>query len=95
MRLRKSDLAENELNLIYRFGFERFGPVQADIYANELFDVFELLALSPLIARELLEFARPVRIHPFKSNLIVYEVAGDVLVIVRILSRHQNLPDHL
>jgi toxin ParE1/3/4 len=95
MQILKSDLAEIDLNNIYRFGFQRFGASQADQYANQLFDVFELLAFSPLIERERMEFARPVRIHPFKSHVIVYEIVNDALVIVRILSRYQNLPDHL
>jgi toxin ParE1/3/4 len=95
MRIRKTQLAETDLDIIYRFGFERFGALQADQYANELFDLFELLAFSPLIERERLEFARPVRIHPFKSHVVVYEIQGDALVILRVLSRHQNLPDHL
>ncbi len=95
MRVRKTDLAENDLNIIYRFGYDRFGAVQADRYANELFDLFELLALNPLLERERLDFARPVRIHQFKSHYIVYEIESDALVIVRVLSRYQNLPDHI
>jgi toxin ParE1/3/4 len=95
MRIRNTDLAEIDLNNIYRFGFERFGAAQADQYANELFDLFELLASSLLIERERLEFDRPVRLHPFKSHVVVYEIQRDVLVIVRVLSRHQNIPDHL
>ena len=95
MRVSKTDLAENDLNTIYRFGYDRFGAMQADKYANELFDLFELLAQNPLLERERFDFARPIRIHPFKSHLIVYEIEHDTLVIVRVLSRHQNLPDHI
>jgi toxin ParE1/3/4 len=95
MPIRKTDLAEIDLNNIYRFRYERFGEAQADIYANRLFDVFDLLAFNPLIERERTEFVRPVRIHPFMSHLIVYEMFGDTLVILRVLSRHQNLVDYL
>lgn len=95
MRIRKTDLAELDLNSIYRFGFERYGEAQADQYANDLFDVFELLAFSPLLERERFEYSRPVRTHPFRFHVIVYEIKGEALVIVRVLSRHQNLKDHL
>jgi len=44
MRIRKTDLAESDLINIYRYGFDRFGASQADTYANDLFDMFDLLA---------------------------------------------------
>ncbi len=93
MRIRKSDLAESDLLSIYRFGHERFGALQADAYANDLFDVIDLLAHNPLIGRERGEFSKPVRIHPFKAHVIVYRIESDSLVVVRVLHGRQNWPD--
>jgi toxin ParE1/3/4 len=95
VHVRKTELAEKDLNSIYRFGFQHFGSTQADRYANQLFDIFELLAFSPMMERERLEYLQPVRIHPYKANVIVYRIEDDSLVIVRVLSRHQNLKVHL
>jgi toxin ParE1/3/4 len=93
MRISKSDLAEQDLERIYRFGFERFGLAQAELYAESLLNVFELLALNPMMAREHFEYAKPVRIHPHQAHLIVYKILDDVLIVVRVLSHHQNLFD--
>jgi toxin ParE1/3/4 len=95
LRVRKSELAERDLVNIYRFGFEHFGKGQAELYAESLLDVFELLALNPMMAREHLQYAKPVRIHPHKVHLIVYEIVDGTLTITRVLSHRQNLVDHL
>ena len=95
LRVRKSDLAERDLINIYRFGFEHFGIAQAELYSEGLLDVFDLLVLNPKMAREHVQYERPVRIHPYKAHLIVYEHSETEIIITRILSYHQNVVDHL
>ena len=95
MRIRKTDLAESDLINIYRYGFDRFGASQADTYANDLFDMFDLLAQSSLIQRERREYSKPMRVHHFKAHVIIYLLEDATLVILRILYGKQNWPDHL
>jgi toxin ParE1/3/4 len=95
MRIRKTDLAQRDLENIYRFGFERFGLAQADLYAESLLDVLELLALNPMMGRVHLEYLKPVRIHSHKAHLIVYDVTDDAIVVVRVLSHYQNVSENL
>jgi plasmid stabilization system protein ParE len=70
MRISKSDLAEQDLERIYRFSFERFGLAQAELYAESLLNVFELLALNPMMAREHFEYAKPVAFIHIKRILL-------------------------
>lgn len=95
MQIRKTALAERDLQNIYSFGFERFGLEQTEIYALELLDVLDLIALNPRMAREHFEFGKAVRIHPHRSHLIVYPIEVDEIQILRVLSRHQSLVKHL
>jgi toxin ParE1/3/4 len=71
MRLRKTELAERDLENIYRFGYERFGIDQAEHYADSLLNVFELIALNPMMARLHAEYQRPVRMLSHRQNLFV------------------------
>jgi toxin ParE1/3/4 len=95
MKLRKSSLAERDLENIYRFGFERFGYHVAESYAESLLNALDLIAENPLMARLHVEFKRPVRIHPHRAHLIVYEVVERSITITRVLSHRQNLFDLL
>jgi toxin ParE1/3/4 len=60
-----------------------FGPAQARKYHDQLFDVFDLIAANPRIARERHELSPPMRIHPFKAHLIVYRIDddGDIFIV--------------
>jgi toxin ParE1/3/4 len=49
-----------------------------------LFREFERLVVLPEIARERTEYDPPVRIHPHRSHIIVYQVVDDQVLILRI-----------
>lgn len=53
--------------------------------------IFALIATNPQMARERGELSPPLRIHPFKSHLIVYRIEddGDIL-IVRVRRGHED-----
>jgi len=51
----------------------------------ELFKTLDLIASTPRIARERDEISPPIRIHPFKAHLIIYQIENDEAVfIIRI-----------
>jgi toxin ParE1/3/4 len=88
MGYRLSRKAESDLLTIYAEGAARFGVAQAEAYFTRIERTLELLADNPLMARERPEISPPVRIHPCGTHLIVYLVAGDGILVLRI--RHQR-----
>ena len=88
-------VAEADLSAIWLQGAARWGVDQAERYADGLFAVFDLLAEFPEMARERREFTPPVRIHPSGSHLVIYQLEGQGIEIIRILHSHQNLTAYL
>jgi toxin ParE1/3/4 len=63
---------------------------QAEAYLNDLGETLQILLAHPGIARERPEINPPVRLHPFRSHLIVYRIEPDHLAVIRILHTRQN-----
>ncbi|CUX18410.1 MULTISPECIES: type II toxin-antitoxin system RelE/ParE family toxin [Agrobacterium] len=91
MGFRLSLLAEEDVIRIAEEGILIFGPAQARKYHRELYAVFHLLSLNPRMARERHELSPPLRIHRFRSHLVVYSVdADDEVFIVRVRHGHED-----
>ncbi|MFK4822745.1 type II toxin-antitoxin system RelE/ParE family toxin [Ochrobactrum quorumnocens] len=75
--------AEEDIIAIAEHGIAIFGPIQAKRYHSDLFNTLDLIAKNPQMAREREEISTPVRIHPFKAHLIVYQIEqnGSVFVL--------------
>ncbi|MGR3622397.1 type II toxin-antitoxin system RelE/ParE family toxin [Pseudophaeobacter sp.] len=76
--------AQEDLIRISVTGIENFGVSQARRYHDALFEVFDLLAASPKMARERVEFTTPCRIHRFQSHVIIYQIEGGDIRIIRV-----------
>lgn len=74
----------------WAYGAETWSANQADRYLDELTHAFERIARSLTVFRERLEFVPPVRIHPFRSHLIVYIGAEREVTILRVLGGRQD-----
>jgi len=83
MAYRRSEKADEDIITIYVDGVRDFGIAQAEKYHAELEQLFDLIAVTPKLARERHELEPPVRIHPHKSHIIIYVIEGnnDVLVL--------------
>ena len=91
MGFRLTVQAEDDIVGIAEAGLRLFGETQALNYHLQLFDVFELIAANPQMARERNEFTPPVRVHPFKAHLIIYVLTqNDEVLIVRIRHSHED-----
>lgn len=86
--------AEEDIVDIAETGLRLFGAAQARRCHADLFDLFELIAANPRMARERQEIEPPVRILPFKAHLVIslVDTDGDVLV-VRVRHGHENWSD--
>jgi toxin ParE1/3/4 len=83
--------AADDLVDIYIQGVILFGQAQADRYHDGLEAAFGFLADYPRSARLRTEIARPVRAYPYKSHLIVYDVAeDDQILILRVRHGHED-----
>lgn len=80
--------AEADFNHIYDLGITDFGVTQGDAYAAGLKRIFTFLSDFPRAARERTELSRSVRAHPYKAHIIVYEIVGEDIVVIRI--RHSR-----
>ena len=86
--------AEEDIVGIAEAGFRLFGETQALTYHQQLFEMFELIAASPQMARERHEITPPVRVHPFKSHMIIYVLTEpNEILIVRVRHSHEDWMD--
>ncbi len=79
---RLTKAAADDVVAIFVDGFAQFGRAQAETYHDGLFATFEFLANYPRAARLREEMARPVRVHRYRSHLIIYRIDGDDTVII-------------
>ena len=83
--------AEEDIVGIYVESARRFGQQQAEAYVSGIEAVFEFLSENPRAARERTEIQPPVRVHPYKSHIIVYLIDPcDDVLIVRVRHAHED-----
>jgi len=83
-RYRLTRAAADDIEHIYVEGLVQFGFEQAEAYHLGLFGTFAFLAEYPAAARPREELPTPVRIHRYRSHLIVYEIVDGEVLVVRI-----------
>lgn len=82
--------AEDDLAQLYADGLLLFGDAQAGAYLDDLFSTLDFLACYPRAARVRSEIAPPVRVHPYKAHLIIYETDGDEVRVLRVRHSREN-----
>ena len=82
--------AEKDLEDIWFYSYETWSEHQANRYIEILEDTFAHLSYMPEQARELLDFAPPVRIFPSAKHIIIYKISGEAIVIIRVLGARQD-----
>ncbi|EKZ2353189.1 type II toxin-antitoxin system RelE/ParE family toxin [Salmonella enterica] len=85
--------ASQDLEDIWYYGYHHFGEGQADKYINQISDIFQVMSdhnigtLRPELGEYI--FALPVERH------MIYFLQTDTeIVIIRILSQHQDAGRH-
>ena len=82
--------AEDDLSQIFKWGIEQFGVDATERYLVELETVFAHLLLFPEAARLRTDLEPHVRVYPQDAHVIVYEIEGDAIVILRVRSAREN-----
>jgi len=82
-----SQKSDEDIITVYIESLRNFGATQAEKYHAGLEHTFQLISSSPELARERLEISPPVRIHPYRSHIIIYSIdEKDHVLILR--ARH-------
>ena len=82
--LRLARKAREDLARLHNEGIGQFGTVQAERYFADLERTLAFLTEYPFPARERAETTPPVRIHPFRSHVIVYSVDDRIVRVLRV-----------
>ena len=94
MRYELSERARQDIKDIIRYTLERFGPQQADEYADGLFYSFDLLTDNPRMGKAVLrQLGSDLRRYLFRSHYVIYEIREDVIRIAAIFNTRQELPE--
>ena len=95
MRLEISLSARKDIFALQEFGNANFGVVHTRKYLVGLTQTFKNIRERPELARLREEYDGSIRIHTHKSHMIFYRIDGEMIRILRVLSRHQNWPDSI
>ncbi len=85
-----SETAKEDLYRIYKYGLERFGMKQADLYFFAFFERFEQIANQPFLFPEVAEIREGYRRCPCGKDSIYYKLNREFVEIIRILG-HQDV----
>ena len=82
--------AVQDVDDIWTFGAATWSKDRADRYIDGLKRLIALLAETPELARLRDEVFPPVRIHRYRSHVIVFRETGETLQVLRILHGHSD-----
>lgn len=82
--------AEADIVDIWAYTEQAWGQQLAADYLTALEKMLQSVAEFPEMARLRSEFDPPVRIHPFRKHLIIYQTDGTMLDVIRILHSKSN-----
>ena len=91
MQLEITARAREDMFKIQTSSIAQIGILQTDKFFDGLTALFKLIAHSPFIASERLEFSKPIRLHAYKNLIIAYRIDGNVVKVVRVVHGRQDL----
>ncbi|MGK3114070.1 type II toxin-antitoxin system RelE/ParE family toxin [Candidatus Pantoea formicae] len=84
--------AEQDIEELWIYGYWKFGREAAEHYSHQLYSMFHKLAEHP-IGRKRADLAQALNSFPCGQHIIFYRIAGDELIIVRVL-HHSREVEH-
>lgn len=82
---RISPAAQQDIDEVYLYGILAYGLGQADGYISGLREAVLVLAEHPLMGRERDEVRPPIRLLPYESHHLFYDVIDGTVVLQRVL----------
>lgn len=95
MAISISPLARLDLEEIWLYTYNTWSYNQANMYQDELFDGFELIAKDYLIGKDYNSIKAGYRMVQVNHHYIFYVRSGDSVKIIRVLHEKMDLPLHL
>ncbi len=77
--------AKADLDEIWDYTCRRWSRDQANSYLTGLRRTLDLLAEQPQIARLRRDMIPPVRVHPYRSHLLVFTADDTMLEVIRVV----------
>jgi toxin ParE1/3/4 len=87
--------AHADLEVIWRYTFEKWSLAQADDYYRQIFDCFSKLADGTKRGRKIEGVWSRYQALPCQSHFIIYTESDRAVVIIRILHKRMNIGRHL
>ena len=82
-----SNVAKDDLIRIHQYGMGKFGVIQADLYFNNFFQQFELIAQNPLMFESVDFIAPGYRRCPCGVDSIFFRISNGQVEIMSIIGR--------
>lgn len=92
---RLSPLAINDIDSILDFPEEAFGRKTTRRYYESLLGCFTMLGENPNLGRSVHELAEGLRRFEHQSHIVFYEPQETNILIVRVLHKRMDPPQHL
>ena len=86
--------ASQDLEDIWYYGYHRFGEEQADRYINQLSGIFQVMSENN-IGTPRPELGEYICALPVERHMIYFLQTDTDIIIIRILSQHQDAGRHL
>ena len=80
-----SAMADTDRDGIWDHTVARWSSEQAEVYLMGLDRVLSLLAEQPTLAREHNQFDPPVRVHSYRSHLVIFRADDLTLDVLRVV----------
>lgn len=94
-RVRFSPQALQDIELVAAYGIEQFGAAQAELYQDEMFKQFDLLAEYPRLGLMISHPSKELYRFGYGSHVIVYSTEPESLTIRRILHGRMDVLRHI
>ncbi|ELF1294349.1 type II toxin-antitoxin system RelE/ParE family toxin [Salmonella enterica] len=85
--------ASQDLEEIWYYGYYHFGEEQADKYVNQISDIFQVMS-DHNIGTPRPELGNYICALPVERHMIYFLQTDTEIVIIRILSQHQDAGRH-
>lgn len=86
--------ASQDLEDIWYYGYHHFGEEQADKYINQISDIFQVVS-DHNIGTPRPQLGEYICALPVERHMIYFLQTDTEIVIIRILSQHQDAGRHL